>query len=188
MWSLRRRSVASRSRFTYSNNKTLDTARHHHPVRLLESILLSRTRRIHSQYSKSQSSIRHRRRNSHQQHWKPLERFEKNTPKIRNIKTALQFILRRVLHSKKFIDSSTDKFLEVLRLISLVYNQTRAKETPTAQHDELHTRRKDTTLTSAASPTPTAIDNNTVLPARDIGNSDLQFTIGDVDSEVDMFD
>ena len=87
----------------------------------------------------------------------------------------------------KFIDSANDKFLEVLRLISLVYNPCRANETDVnhcAQHEELLPQCPDTASATAALP----VDNSDVDDVKHLlpSSFDLRSDTGDHDSNVDM--
>jgi len=92
----------------------------------------------------------------------------------------------------KYINVANDKFLEILRLISLVYNPTRANSNEndaSAQlsHDELLAPHMET-ASHSESENNMNVDNTVRFAACDIGNFDLQLNFNDTDSDVDIFE
>jgi len=121
--------------------------------------------------------------NNTESRWNALD---KSLPKYG---TAKQLCLAEYCIRKKFIDCADNKFLEVLRLISLVYNPRRSNETDIdhcVQHEELIPQCTDTASATAVSTIAncdvTIVDET--FDAVDIG---LSFDVSTNDSDGSMF-
>ena len=79
----------------------LDSARHTHTVRLLESLFTTWSRRVHSLHSESQRYIRIRQRSAHKHNRKSLELFEEAIAKNWNHQSTLWLLFCRVLRTPK---------------------------------------------------------------------------------------
>jgi len=123
--------------------------------------------------------------------------LKKSLPKFGTAKDMYNSYFAEYCIRHKYINVANDKFLEILRLISLVYNPTRANSNEndaSAQpshgelsHDELLPPRMET-ASHSDSENNMNVDNTVTFAACDVGNFDLQFDFNDFDSDVDIFE